>query len=167
MKGFCVIFVFSILFWSPTLLIAHDKVVVIPMGSPNIVGVYSQPYQYSSYDQNDINNPNTLLFTGESTEPVPAGKRLFVQHIFFRLTSTEMIGAPICQARVLNGGMEIVSLPVLMTKTQYSTDTEVATASQPIMLYADPGMVVDFACTVRVSADVTERFGVTGYFIDI
>ena len=151
----------------PVSLLANQKVVVIPMGSPGIVGVYSQPYQYSSTDFIDITGTGTtVLATGENTDPVPDGKRLFVQNISFKISSVDVDGGPLCTARVLNGTTEVVEHPLLMTKSTYGT-TEVFTANAPLMMYADPGMIVGVYCWARVTNDVREHLGVSGYFIDL
>ncbi len=151
----------------PFSLSAHQKVVIVPMGSPNIVGVYSTPYQYSSSDFWD--NPSggtTVLGTGEGTGAVPDGKRLFVQHISYRLSSNNVDGAPMCEARISGDETVVVAHPILLTRTTYGSTKEVFTANVPLMMYADSGMTVAVACWVRVTDDVNESFAVSGYYID-
>ena len=167
MKRFKISLILFVYLSFPASLLAHQKVVVIPMGSPDIVGVYSQPYQYSSTDFIDITNSGTtVLAAGESTDVVPDGKRLFVQNLSYKMSSVGIDGGPLCTARVLSESTEIVTHPVLMTKSMYGT-TEVFTANVSLMMYADPGMKVGISCWVRVTNDVREHLGVSGYYIDL
>lgn len=167
-KGVCNLVVIMVCLIFSSVGSAKDRVVVIPLNSEKILGEYSQPYQYSSSDSISITYSNTTLYTGESAETAPAGKRFFLQNISFQISSETVVRNPVCKARVKvdDPYTDVVMYPLLMTKTTSGT-TSVFTSTNSLMLYADPGQSVGVACSIGVSSDVNEYFALSGYFIDL
>lgn len=145
---------------------AHERVVVVPLNSSKIVGVYSQPYQYSKTVVTAISSSSTGLQAQIDSEEVPEGKRLFVQYLSYRIWSEVVQVNPICNARVYTPPYEnSVVYPLLMTKTTSGTE-EIFTSTPSIMIYADPGQRVGVRCVITVGDDVRQDLAISGYYID-
>jgi len=126
-----------------------------------------QPAQFHDFNFTEITAPGTtVLFTGASGDPVPAGKRLVVQHISGSVSSSGLLGSAICNARVRDDFNDVVLLPIPVQRQQSGTQ-QYDVFSLPITMYAEPGHEVGVGCSVRVDDDTTVRFGYTGYLVDI
>lgn len=128
-----------------------------------------QPFQHYSYDFIEIAHANTSLATGESADPVPAGKRLVVQHVSFSISSDAPFRhAALCSVRIWDPirSTVVIEHPVPMIR-QPLWDGEIARFSIPMTVYVDAEMEVGVNCGVNVDDDVREKIGITGYLVDI
>lgn len=127
-----------------------------------------QPVQFTTERTTTIDAP-TVLFAGLRTDPpVPAGKRLVVQHLSYTIMSRDMSGDPRCSARVFEGTDIIVEHPLpIRADAVTGSGLEVATISQAMTLYANPGQTVGVSCVLTLNDSVTQTIGITGYYIDI
>ena len=125
-----------------------------------------QPYQGTNSRVDTISVAGvTLLSTAIELEPVPAGKRVVVQHLSFRASGEDILHIS-CSARVRIGFDQIVLHPLPLVADEFRTE-EVFRVTVPITMYADPDQRIGVSCSIRTTDDVFLQVGVSGYQIDL
>lgn len=132
----------------------------------------NQPFQFDDYTSVDIESGrDTSLSIGVSSELVPEGKRLIIQHISFNISSKGFMADPVCDVDVIDRSTGhsrwVVTHTLEPTKYNRAYDRISYISSKPITLYADPQSKVQVGCSTLVSEDTLIRVGLTGYYIDL
>ena len=131
----------------------------------------NQPYQFDDSRYSEIDG-NISLATGVSSDLVPEGKRLVIQHLSFSLSSTGIQADPYCYVDVVYRRPDdhldwIVTHPLEPTKYLRAYDRVTYISSQPITLYVDPNMYVQVGCSVLTTENTSIKAALTGYYIDL
>ncbi len=125
-----------------------------------------QPVMLQNSRSTTPSGMNVSLFTGVGVDPVPAGKRMVVQHLSYSISNAAMVGDPDCRTRV-GFAPETKVHPLPIRRSFLGSGTELGVISIPFTIYLDEGEELEIVCGVRVTGTVFQRIGVTGYYVDL